>query len=199
MIQRENLAAAVAPANWVLRCPKVLRHQRWFPLLFLDSCSALRMVVILAVWSVTIGVFFEYIDLLISLLHFFFWSCRCDHRKPKTSHAFILSSIQPKLVEVLRTDHLRSTCLHFESVSFTVAKSIFCVASLRRASFALPLSCCSGDVPNILPRVGHFTRMEAASESRSHLCFILRCICSSNEGTRVSIAKSTSTNAMDVT
>ena len=58
VLQRENPAAAVAPANWVLGCPKVLRHQRRFPLLFLDCCSELRMVLILAVWSVTIGVFF---------------------------------------------------------------------------------------------------------------------------------------------
>ena len=58
MIQDENPPAAVAPANWVLGCPKVLKHQRRFSLLFLDCCSELRMVLILAVWSVTIGVVF---------------------------------------------------------------------------------------------------------------------------------------------
>ena len=184
MIQRENPAAAaiVALASWVLGCPKVLRHQRRFPLFFLDCCSALRMVVILAVWSVTIGVGFLVHRFACISPSLFISNCRCDHRKPKTSHAFTLSSVQPKLVEVLRTDHLRSTCLDFESVSTAIAKSIFCVASLRRASFALPLSCCSGEVPNILPRVGHFTRIEAAVVCRSHLCFILRCICSSMKG-----------------
>ena len=171
MIQRENPAAAVAPANWVLGCPKVLRHQRSFPLLFLDCCSELRMVLILAVWSVTIF-FFEYIDLLVSLLHFFFGIVDVIIENPR----------HPMLSLYLRSSQ---NWLRFfvPTISIPpVQTSNLCLLPLQRAAFASPLSSCSGEVPYILPRVGHFTRMKAAVVNRSHLCFILRCICSSING-----------------
>ena len=138
MIQRENPAAAAAPANWVLRCPKVLRHQRRFPLLFLDCCSELGMVLILAVWSVTI-VFLLHRFACISPSLLFFGIVGVIIEKPKTSHAFTLSSVQSKLVEVLRTDpspfHLSRLriCVYCYCKEHLLrrflAESIFCIAA----------------------------------------------------------------------
>ena len=116
--------------------------------------------------------FFEYIDLLVSLLHFLFGIV----------HVIIENPRHPMLSLYLRSSQ---NWLRFFVPTISVPPvqtSNLCVLQLQRASFALPLFCCSGEVPYILPRVGHFTRMKAATVSRSHLCFILRCIYPSIKG-----------------
>ena len=162
VIQRENAAAAavVALANWVLASPKVLGHSA--SVFLCCSWIAARSTgwQSFLLCGATVGVLF-----VCAWIHF----CFRNPRHPTLS-LYLRSS--RNWVEVLCTDHFRSICLVFESVSFTIVS----------ASFALPLSCGSGEVPYILPRAGLLTRIKAAVLKQSNFCFILRCICSSTTG-----------------